>query len=428
MAAGNFYRENEGSLEYITTGAPITTDIPYMAAEHLSKLYIAHWHPTSTINPKVYDPITNAIANVTATAGTRPGNCPLLVRFLDRLVWAGERDAPHLWYMSRQGDPLDYDYAQIDDQSAIAGQDSDAGRIGEPLRGLSPFGNDYMVMGALRSIWVMRGDPNFGGSIDNVSHEIGLLDKFSHCQTPDGYWVFMSSDGLYVLAPGAQGEPKRVSRSHMPKKWLNLDPQQYLISMGFSIEDNGIHVFVTEDSGGAAAHYFMDWETKKFIADAIPVTMDPISSYVYTSLSLPNLSGKVLAGSRDGYIRMFSPSSALDDGTEIDSHVIIGPIPLGHELGFESVFHQLIATLPINGGAVDWSLHVGKGPEDALVAPAAASGTWTGGAEHGVQYRERPRVRGGAAYLKLANSASGVPWQIEKIHGLVLPAGVQRLS
>lgn len=426
VANGKLYREFEGSLELAATG--LTTGRPLMAAEHLSKLYIANWSPSSNLNPQVYNPVTNTMGAVVATAGTRPGNCPIVVRYSDRLWWAGERDNPHLWYASRQGDSLDYDYAQVDAQSAIAGQNVDGGNIGEPLTGLAPVGDDYMIMGCLRSLWVMRGDPGYGGAIENISREIGLLDKFAHCLTPDGHWLFMTSAGLYVLPPGAQREPEEFSRLRMPKQWLSLDPDQFIVSMRFSVQENGVHIFVTDSTGGSSKHYFMDWEAKAFIHDLWPVTMDPIVSYSYTASSLPHLSGRVLAGGRDGYIRTFSTASALDDGTEIDSHVIIGPIPLGHDAGLEAILNEIIATLPIDGGVVDWSLHVGMAPEDALVAEAVASGEWSGNGTHGVQYRERPRARGGAAYLKLANGASGVPWQIEKIHGLAIPCGLQRLS
>lgn len=425
---GQLYRESEDEMVTVGGAGSLASGVALQAAEYLQKVYIANWSPSASVNPKVYDPLANTITNWTATAGTTPVDCKLICRYSDR-VWLGApKSALHQWFASRQGNPLDWDYVQTDAGSAIAGQTSEAGVIGEPLTAMLPVGDDYLVFGCIRSLWVLRGDPNYGGRIDNLSHEVGIISAGAVCTTPDGHTVFVSHDGLYTLAPGASSKPSRVSRDRMPVEWLALDPQLYNVTLRFDVEENGVHAFVTDFSGGASKHYFMDWKTESFWPVDCGANFDPLVLHAYTSLSLPDLSGVVLMGGRDGYIRRFDRATAKDDGTNFASHVYLGPLPMGTHAEMESVLNTLRATLAFNSGKVAWSIHPGTTDDDALMAAAAASGTWTSGSTHGVQYTERPRLRAGAAYVKLANGENGVAWSLEDLTATVVPGGHQRLS
>ncbi|MBE7558228.1 hypothetical protein HS125_04510 [bacterium] len=113
--------------------------------------------------PKVYDSATGSLEPWIARTGQVPGGCGLLAVYRDRLVLA--RD--HAWYMTRQGDPYDLDYAGADAgdaQRPVAGPASDAGTLGQEITALMPHSDDYMLVGCENSLWVMRGDPAAGGA------------------------------------------------------------------------------------------------------------------------------------------------------------------------------------------------------------------------------------------------------------------------
>jgi hypothetical protein len=108
----------------------------------------------------------------------------------------------------------------------------------------------------------------------------------------------------------------------------------------------------------------------------------------------------VLLGGRDGYIRKFHRSNQTDDGTIIDSYCWLGPIRLGGSDYLDGILTEVVAILDDESGDVDWELYVGDSPEEALVSTAITSDTWDGG----VNYKDRPRVRGTVCFIKLKQS------------------------
>lgn len=150
--------------------------------------------------PKIYDPLTNTIYILGATAGQVPTGCPLVCRYLDRIVLAGAEIAPHVWYMSRQGNPNDWDYSQTDSQRAVAGTSSEAGVPGDPLTALVPHSDDYLVMGCRNSLWRMRGDPAYGGSLGAWVNSPRLIIDTAIAASTQG-WLFSGHATRMFLVP-----------------------------------------------------------------------------------------------------------------------------------------------------------------------------------------------------------------------------------
>jgi hypothetical protein len=138
--------------------------------------------------PKVYDPAAGTLTLWSATTGQVPTGCPLICTYRSRLVLAGHPAAPHAWYMSRTADALDFDYSADDTDGgrAVAGTQIDGGQIGQPITALIPHSDDYLLIGCLSSLWIVRGDPAMGGSIDNLSHSIGVVSAAAWCAGPAG--------------------------------------------------------------------------------------------------------------------------------------------------------------------------------------------------------------------------------------------------
>ena len=357
--------------------------------------------------PKYYDPALNTISFWIATYGLVPLNCSIIARFRDRLVLAGDPDSPHLWYMSRSGDPMDWDYYQPDVSRAVAGQNTDAGAIGDKITALIPASSDYLIFGCHSSIWMLYGDPAAGGQLNNLSYNVNVLSATSWCYGPESEVVFLSSNGLYAIAPGSVNTPQSITENILPTEFQNIDVTLNDISMAYDAKDNGIHIFITSKGGFDRVHYWFDWRTKTFWPVDLQSDHDPVIAMNRTSFVGSEES--VLIGCRDGYIRQFDSDEVVDDGTAITNYVKIGPIRLGN--GYtEGMLAELIGTLGTGSGDLTWEVAVGKTVQEALAANPLYTGVWASGRSN----TTRPRSRGDALMLKLSGSSSST-WALEDI-------------
>lgn len=323
---------------------------------------------------------TNLLRYYSST-GALPLGCPLISLYNDRLVLAGAEESPHAWYMSKQGDPTDWDYAQTDQQAAYAGAASTAGEPGEPITALIPFSNDYLIFGCTNSLYRMRGDPMVGGVLELISRKVGVLYRGAWCQDPQGKVYFLSQDGLYAMPPGAMGFPQPLSRDRLPQELENVDTSAYEVGMVYDPHQLGVHIYLTEIStGGTDWHWFYSVEAKAFMPDLYQANHEPFSVH-YLASHNPTLS-KVLLGCRDGYVRSYSDDNVNDDGTEIDSYVVYGPISLGSRDGYRwGMVRELVPELAqgLAAKTIDYHVVVADTPEEAVDACTDVTGTGAAG-------------------------------------------------
>ena len=362
--------------------------------------------------PKVYDPVVGSLALMTSTEGFVPVGCPLICTYRDRIVFAGDPQTPHLWYMSKQADPTDWDYSEVyDDVSrAVAGTSETAGLVGDPITALIPHEDDYLLMGCPKSLWVLRGDPAYDGQIDNVSRDVGIVSKGAWCKGPAGEVYFLAVDGVYVLAPGATTKPIPLSARKVPNYLKRHDATQSKISMQYDAEGGGVHLFVTPIHKSNRRHWWIDIAGNDATFWPVKLQEDHEPTCTHTYKSFSRQESGVMLGCRDGYIRRFDPRQATDDGTEIDSYVLIGPLRLGGSSQREGRIESVQAALGEGSGSVDWSVQVGDTAQGAVSNSTFLSGTWARGANRASILK----ARGVAGVLKLAN-AGKVPWAWEAV-------------
>lgn len=419
ISSGELYFEAVvGTLSLAdTTGGVFNPDRVIHSAEHNQILYIAD-HAISTTDsagtykPKKFTPASNDIADWTASnGGTIPTGCECIALWRDRIILGGGTTTPHGLFMSRAGDPLDWDYSLDDASAAVSMVLSDAGTVGDVVTALSPHADNCMIIGCASSLWILRGDPGFGGSLEVLSQTLGVIDKGSWCVTPEGLFVFLSQDGIYMVPAQCEAarHPQSLSRERLPRELLGVDKSVTNVVMCYDLIDRGIHIYLTPITGpgSASTHWWFDWESKSFwkvqhgSEDFEPFTLHQRKNF-YDDNST------VAIGCRDGYIRRHTSDASDDDGTDFDSNVIIGPLG-DPTMSNDTTVAEIQATLAANSGDVLWELRPGDDPTSALTADPQYTSVWKAGRNR----PEHPRVRGQSIYLYLENGEEGVPWAWE---------------
>jgi hypothetical protein len=358
------------------------------------------------------------------------------------MVLAAADSDPHVWYMSRMGDPHDFYYnaSSGDLRRATAGTIADAGEIGEPITALIPHSDDYLIFGMANSIRVLRGDPVMGGQVDTLTEGIGVVLGRAWCRLPDGATLLMTTDGLYYLSPGAGAFPQSISREHLPDNLVGLDGESVFVMMTYDPHHRGVHIILHGDAPSGHYHYWFDWTAKGFW----PVSfMDPDHEPIMPILMAPDMPvpTRVVFACRDGYVRAFEPTAWTDCAEAISSYITFGPIRLADDPRLDGIVESLIAEVGDYDPAYDdylagapltriaWTLHLGDTGHEAMNAPAFALGFW----RQGLSTVSNPRGKGKYAVLKVAASAldsaiGWTPWSLERIFAEVSRRGRHRES
>lgn len=355
----------------------------------------------------VYDPVTNYVTEAQASAGLLPTDvsgkkfCRLGCVFNGRLVLAGLESDPHNLFMSRVGEPLDFDYAPESPSalSAVAGSVSPFGLVGDVINGLAAFGDDVLVIFCDSSVWMMKGDPLQGGALQRYTDGIGGLFRTPVCVDPRGVMYFVSSRNE-VYAIRRDELPMKISSSIDPL--LREMDLRSNVGMAWDVETESLLIVVPRQA-------VLVWESRTGAwwvdrHDGFRI----LSVAVYDGPSPRDRA--VLFGCDDGHVRRMDLSAETDDGYPIVSEVWIGP--LQSETMEELMLHELQADMGEESGDVEWHVHVGRTAEAALRSSASIGGVWKAGRNH----QNAVRRAGKAFYIRLSSTAR---WAMERIRGRI---------
>ena len=149
--------------------------------------------------------------------------------------------------MSRQGDPKDWDYnpATGTTGAAVAGSNAESGALGEPIIAAITYGDDYLIFGCANSMWVLNGDPTYGGSIDNICRGIGIVGRKAWCIGPAGELIFCSRNGIYAMASPRSLTATAISKTVLPQELINIDVNSNDVFLAYDIKLKCVHVIRT---------------------------------------------------------------------------------------------------------------------------------------------------------------------------------------
>lgn len=370
--------------------------------------------------PKVYDPVTDTLSLWISTTGIMPIGCKLIELYRGRLTLVKD----YLWYMSRQFDPLDFDYfpddGVSDAQRAMAGYNADAGKIGKPITAIKSHNDAYLMMGSSHALYVLRGDPAQLGGLDPVSEVEGIVSSNAICRGADGETYFLSHNGLYMIPRGAEVLPANLSYSRLPNELRKLDTVNNDITIVYDPTRNGLHIYVTPIiATGKSFHWWYDKEYSSFWMDKYPDTHEPFCAVLRQSSSPFDF--VIIAGCRDGYLREYRDSRRRDDQDTIESYVFIGPVRLGNNDYVEGIVTDMQATIQPWSSTVTWDLIVSeKYPEKAITGTPLHSGTFTPG------FSGSQECRASGSYFSLKISGNG-GWAMDNIVTTINTLGIKRI-
>lgn len=383
VSQGNVFTATPGAIAWTPANNATGDDPPlnyvgvvYSAANN-QKLYFVDGN-----NRVLFDPLTNTVERWTASRGDFPvdseNNCGRLIcNYRGRICVAGYLKAPQRLDMSAVNDPTDWLFLPDDPTptQAFTTTVGVAGSIGDAIHALIPFNDDVLIIGTAQELHMLQGDPLAGGQIGRITKSLGIAWGQAWTQDPYGRIYFMGNDcTVYSMVPG--NVPTPISdpvRSLMAR--INTGANG--IVFGWEPVRDVLHVFVTNlFSPTTTTHFACEVRTNAWWEDTFENTD-------HNPLAVCEMDGNreedrvLVMGGWDGYVRAFDRNAVDDDGSPIDSEVLIGPV--NTKLLDAVMFRDAVAVLGETSGDVTYEVITGTTAEEALAADPVASGTWSSG-------------------------------------------------
>jgi len=333
----------------------------------------------------------------------------LIASWRGRIVLSGLRTDPHNWFMSKLGDPLDWDYAPVavTEVQAAQGGVGYVGKLGDVINSLVPYNDDVLVVGCDKSIWQMAGDPMAGGKLDLITDKIGMAWGRPFCRDQRGTMFFFSTGArIYQMQWG--GKPEEISEGINPEiKATDLNTS--IVRMVHDDDRDGFHVFITPLTAGAAEHWFYDQRSNGWFKDVYASNdFNPVSCLRY----LGDNERFTLIGGEDGYVRYTDDTAYTDDGTNTTSYVVLGPF-MSDGAHYPHLITEIQGILDSSSTGILYEILSGDSPDAALASAASPFvGEGTLGAGRSLSFQ--PRERSFYTYIKVGLKVN-TAWAMEEV-------------
>lgn len=364
-----------------------------------------------------------------STFGAMPEQANKVFLYQGRVGLTCDKDYPHQWYLSRQGNPWDWNYISDDTQSPVAGEDAEAGQAGDIVVTAIPYSNDYLIFACANSFQYLVGNPAEGGTMLDLDNGAGILGVRAFCWDNKGNLYILATTGLLRIPKGF-GIAENLTEASYPDfiKDLAYNASTHRIVMGYDRQRHGIIVAKTTLATGANSGWWYDLKTEGLFPEDFDDTGCGIFSIFHYEAVNPTYN-KLLFGCNDGYIRFADPDSTSDiksDDTSqaIDSYFTIGPIKLGAENQEGKINSVVGVTAGGQSGGTDsddvtYKLWTGLSADEVVeklianTSPNAAGtikapGRWRGN-------QKRQRVRGMFAGIRVGNNTADETWSLERL-------------
>lgn len=160
----------------------------------------------------------------------------LICRWGARLVLAGYRRTPNIWYACSPDNVFPHTgsgpgtdgWTGSEPIGAIAGTSTNSfGTLGDPIVAIFPFGQSGLMFGCTDSFSFMTSDPAFDDSaaIVSLSKSVGIVGPRAWCYGQEKSAYFVAKDGVYQIAPNDFNfnRANRISAGKLDSFFLRLD-------------------------------------------------------------------------------------------------------------------------------------------------------------------------------------------------------------
>lgn len=370
---------------------------------------------------------------------------------------AADRNAS-MWYMSRVLNPYDWGYTEDPIETcAVAGTDPTLGQPADAIVALIPSGDDYLVFGCASSMYMMEGDPGYGGRVQILSRDTGIVGTRAWCFDESGVLYFMGTGGLYRFrGPGTPVE--NVSGARVFRFLSRISLTETLVQLVYDAMKRRVHIYLTSvNTSVQNDHFVYDvagnsfWKRKFEVLPRGLYLEDNIEPWSVCAFNGPaDQDRRFLIGNQYG--RLYRPlDTALGDnelrykgpgtftgqgtGDPITSFFRSAPlVPYGHFI--ESMAVELQADLPDNNpplslptDAVSWYWLCAQSESEIAnkgFVDARATGEW--GADNGYGFQDPASLRhaGAVHQIIVRQESADATWGIERIAATFRPAGRRR--
>ena len=193
---------------------------------------------------------------------------------------------------------------------------------------------------------------------------------------------------------------------------INEDAISFIYNSGSGTEDTMVPQNVGE-------HWFLELESRAFWRSKYQDDHQP------RSIAKMPISGdsNIIMGCNDGYLRRHDRSATNDDGSSLESDILLGAIRLGGDGRGDGLIQQICSNMADSSGSITWAIVSAESAEEAIddaivdieagtTTSVWSTGTWTANFNE----FEYPRVRG--AWIVLWISANSV-WAYETVDAVI---------
>lgn len=348
VAGGNVRRFESGTPVDIPGGtAALVADSPWTTLlEFYGEVFML-----DGISNKVFTAKSEIEPWVATSAGEIPRGCKLGMVWNGRL-WVGRpEDDPYFFGGSEKDDARNWDldpHVETLAQSFVAPL-AKAGRTPHLLTAMIPWTDgtrdertgSFAVLGCDHAIWVMEGDIGAGGTIYLKTESMGIAGPNAWAVSPHGTLYFINDDGQFVVWR-LGGFPEAVSEGRVDQKFRAIDLGTYMPFLIHDRRERGVHVYLVPwapTHSVRVEHYFFCEESHgikelgigrsgafgSFWPDTFgDAGVQPVCALVRDGDAAGDRA--LLIGASNGKVYELSGSFQDDDGFQIDSDIVLGPL------------------------------------------------------------------------------------------------------
>ncbi len=418
VSEGRIFYANAGATSWTeaTNNTGLTPPLRFSGTLFSTALQQKRWY-VDRLNSVVFSPALGTVELWTATDGQFPvdsdNNLPRLIEtWRGRIILSGLLKDPQNIFMSKVDNPYNFDYSPLSPSAldAVALNIPDGlGLIGDMVTGIVPYMDDLLIIGCDGSLRLIRGDPLAGGQVDTISRSMGMAWGRAWARDQSGNIYFFSNHcSVCILVPGQMPQVISQPIDHLLR---NINTGDNAIRLLWDERNKKLKVFVTSLDGPNENDMHYQWEQRTGAWFPFQYANPDHNPLCCCTFDGNDPDDRVpLIGSWDGVVRTIEESATTDDGTRIDSEVLIGPF-VSKDFA-ELTIRDALPVMGMNSNPVYYDVLTGRSPEEALASTPKETGVW----QPGRGFSSYLNWSGHAIYFKI-RSRPTLPndWSMESV-------------